>query len=334
MEVVHHYAESLRNQMARLLQFDEGDGDNAFLARNNYEWLSKLNIIEFLRDVGKHFTVNYMLAKESVSSRIEQGISFTEFSYMLLQSYDFMKLYEEENCTLQIGGSDQWGNITAGLEFIRRTRKEGEEAEAYGLTVPLITKADGTKFGKTAGGAVWLDPKKTSPYEFYQFWYNTDDRDVIKFINYFTFLDYDEIARLEKEVETNPGAREAQKRLAEEMTKMVHGEEAFDKAIKISQALFSGDVKELTIDEIEEGFKDVPTYEMEKEDIPLVELLVAAKICPSKRQAREDINNGAIYINGDRNQDVQYVVTKEDRLEDAFTVIRRGRKKYFLVRYK
>lgn len=332
MAVVHDYAESLRNQMARLLKFDEGD--NAFVARNNYEWLSKLNIIEFLRDVGKHFTVNYMLAKESVSSRIEQGISFTEFSYMLLQSYDFMKLYEEENCTLQIGGSDQWGNITAGLEFIRRTRKEGEEAEAYGLTVPLITKADGTKFGKTAGGAVWLDPEKTSPYEFYQFWYNTDDRDVIKFINYFTFLDHDEIAELEKEVEQNPGAREAQKRLAAEMTKMVHGEEALNQAIKISEALFSGDVKQLTIEEIEQGFKDVPTYEMEKEDIPLVELLVAAKISSSKRQAREDINNGAIYINGERNQDVQHVVSKEDRLEDAFTVIRRGRKKYFLVRYK
>ena len=332
MDTVHRYAESLRDQMARLLKFD--DGENAFVARNNYEWLSKINIIEFLRDVGKHFTVNYMLAKDSVASRIEQGISFTEFSYMLLQSYDFMKLYEEENCTLQIGGSDQWGNITAGLEFIRRTRKEGEEAEAYGLTVPLITKADGTKFGKTAGGAVWLDPEKTSPYEFYQFWYNTDDRDVIKFINYFTFLDHDEIAELENEVEENPGAREAQKRLAAEMTKMVHGEEALKQAIKISEALFSGDVKQLTVDEIEQGFKDVPTYEMEKEDIPLVELLVAAKICPSKRQAREDINNGAIYINGERNKDVQYVVTAEDRLEDAFTIIRRGRKRYFLVRYK
>lgn len=332
MNVVHDYADSLRNQMANILQADQED--SGFVARNNYDWLSKLNIIEFLRDVGKHFTVNYMLAKDSVASRIEDGISFTEFSYMLLQSYDFMKLYEEENCTLQIGGSDQWGNITAGLEFIRRTRKEGEEAEAYGLTVPLITKADGTKFGKTAGGAVWLDPEKTSPYEFYQFWYNTDDRDVIKFINYFTFLEQEEIAVLEKAVEENPGAREAQKRLAEEMTKLVHGEAALNQAIKISEALFSGDVKELTMEEIEQGFKDVPNYETEKEEIPLVDLLVAAKISPSKRQAREDINNGAIYINGERNQDVQHVVTAEDRLEDAFTVIRRGRRKYFLVRYK
>src|SRR5699024_5685313 len=221
----------------------------------------KITIIDFLRDAGKHFTVNYMLAKDSIASRIEEGISFTEFSYMLLQSYDFMKLYEEENVTLQIGGSDQWGNITAGMEFIRRTRNDAEEAKVFGLTVPLITKADGTKFGKTAGGAIWLDAEKTSPYEFYQFWYNTDDRDVIKFINYFTFLDQDKISALEKAVEENPGAREAQKRLAEEMTKMVHGEAALDQAIKISTALFSGDVKQLTKDEIEQGFKDVPTYE-------------------------------------------------------------------------
>src|SRR5690625_4316485 len=228
--VVHEYAEGIRHQLAGLLNFDEGE--NAAVARNNHDWLSKLTIIDFLRDVGKHFTVNYMLAKDAVSSRIEQGISYTEFSYMLMQSFDFLKLYEEENCTLQIGGSDQWGNITAGMEFIRRSR-EDEHAKVFGLTVPLITKADGTKFGKTAGGAVWLDAEKTSPYEFYQFWYNTDDRDVIKFIQYFTFLDQAEITELEIAAKENPGAREAQKRLAEEMTKMVHGEAALDQAIKI-----------------------------------------------------------------------------------------------------
>lgn len=331
MEVVHDYADSIKNQMAKLLDFDSEE--NGATARNNFEWLSKLNIIEFLRDVGKHFTVNYMLAKESVASRIEQGISFTEFSYMLLQSYDFYKLYKEENCVLQIGGSDQWGNITAGMEFIRRTHP-GEDVKVFGLTMPLITKADGTKFGKTAGGAVWLDPEKTSPYEFYQFWYNTDDRDVIKFLNYFTFLDHDEIAALEKEVETNPGAREAQKRLAEELTKMVHGEEALEQAINISKALFSGDIKSLSVAEIEQGLKDVPTYETEKADVPLVDLLVNAKISPSKRQAREDITNGAIYINGERNQDVGHVVTEADRLDDRFTVIRRGRRRYFLIQYK
>lgn len=329
--VVHGFAESIRNQLAGILNFEAKE--NAAVARNNHDWLSKLTIIDFLRDAGKHFTVNYMLAKDSVASRIEHGISYTEFSYMLLQSYDFLQLHEQENCTLQLGGSDQWGNITAGLEFIRRSRGE-EEIKAFGLTVPLITKADGTKFGKTAGGAIWLDPEKTSPYEFYQFWYNTDDRDVVKFLNYFTFLEQEEIANLANEVENNPGARQAQKRLAEEMTKMVHSETALEQAIKISEALFSGNVKALTKAEIEQGFKDVPTFATEKTDVPLVDLLVEAKISSSKRQAREDITNGAIYINGDRNQDVQHTVTEADRLEDTFTIIRRGRKKYFLVHFK
>ena len=241
--VVQGFADSIRNQLGKLLDFDKGD--NAAVARNNHDWLADLSLIDFLRDAGKHFTVNYMLAKDSVASRIEHGISYTEFRYMLLQSYDFSKLNEEENCTLQIGGSDQWGNITAGMEFIRRSRND-EKAKVFGLTVPLITKADGTKFGKTAGGAVWLDPEKTSPYEFYQFWYNTDDRDVVKFLRFFTFLEAAEIDQLEKAVEENPGAREAQKRLAEEMTKMVHDEAALHQAIKISEALFSGDVKQLT----------------------------------------------------------------------------------------
>lgn len=331
-ETVHYFANSLRNQLATMLNFDEGD--NAAVARNNHDWLSNLTFIEFLRDVGKHFTVNYMLAKDAVASRIEHGISYTEFSYMLMQSYDYMKLYEEEGCSLQIGGSDQWGNITAGMEYIRRTREDGEVADVFGLTVPLITKADGTKFGKTAGGAIWLDPEKTSPYEFYQFWYNTDDRDVIKFINYFTFLSREEIEEIEKATEADPGARVAQKRLAEEMTTFVHGKEALDQAIKISEALFSGDVKQLTKHEIEQGFKDVPTYVAEKSDIGLIDLLVAAKISPSKRQAREDITNGAIYVNGDRNQNLDHTVTSADRLEDTFTIIRRGRKKYFLVHFQ
>src|SRR5690625_3746995 len=221
-------------------------------------------MIDFLRDTGKHFGINYMLAKESVSTRIEQGITYTEFSYMLLQSLDFLKLYEEEGVTLQIGVSNQWGDITAGLEYIRRSRENlDEEINAYGLTVPLITKADGTKVVKSTGEAVWLDKDKTTPYEFYQFWYNTDDRDVIKFIEYFTFLDHEEIDELRKCVEEEAWKREAQIRLAEEMTKMVHGEEALVQAQKISEALFSGDVKELSIADIEQGFKDVPSFETE-----------------------------------------------------------------------
>lgn len=333
-EVVLGYAKSIEKQIGKLLQF--GEGENPVVARNNHDWLRNMTFIEVLRDAGKHFGINYMLAKESVASRIETGITYTEFSYMLLQSIDFLKLYEEENCKLQIGGSDQWGNITAGMELIRRTREnpEEEEAEVYGLTVPLITKADGTKFGKTAGNAIWLDPDKTTPYEFYQFWINTDDRDVVKFLKYFTFLSKEEIEELEKEVETRPEKRVAQKRLAEEMMKLVHSEEALQQAINISEALFSGNIKGLSVNEIEQGFKDVPTYEMTKEDIGLVDLLVQAEISPSKRQAREDIKNGAIYINGERQQDINYVVSAADRIDNVFTIIRRGKKKYTLIDYR
>ncbi|MGP4075682.1 tyrosine--tRNA ligase [Halobacillus sp. K22] len=329
--VVHEYSEKIKGQLAKILNFDEGE--NAAAARNNFEWLSEMTIIDFLRDTGKHFGVNYMLSKESVESRIEQGISFTEFSYMILQSLDFQKLNQKENCTLQIGGSDQWGNITAGLELIRRTRGE-EEVEAYGLTMPLITKADGSKFGKTAGGAIWLDPEATSPYEFYQFWINADDRDVIKFLKYFTFLEMDEIAELEKEVQEQPEKRVGQRRLAEEMTKLVHDEDALAQAERITEALFSGDIKSLSGQEIEQGFKDVPAFSSSDKEPQLVQLLVDAGISSSKRQAREDINNGAVYINGERNQDVNHQINEENRIEDQFTIIRRGKKKYFLVRYE
>lgn len=334
VDTVQGFAEALKGQLAKLLNFDEGE--NAAVARNNADWLTGTSVIDFLRDTGKHFSINYMLAKESVSARIEQGISFTEFSYMLLQSLDFLKLYEQENCTLQVGGSDQWGNITAGMELIRRSRdmEADQEVKVFGLTVPLITKADGTKFGKTAGGAVWLDPKKTSPYEFYQFWLNTDDRDVIKFLKFFTFLSQEEINELAKEVETAPEKRAAQKRLADEMTKMVHSDTALEQAIRISESLFSGNIKELSGEEIEQGFKDVPTFETAREDKGLIDLIVEAKISPSKRQAREDVQNGAIYINGDRIQDLAYTVGEQDRIDGNFTIVRRGKKKYFMIRYQ
>ena len=329
-EVVQEWTDRLKEQISNFIDFD--DPEKGAKVVNNFDWLSNMTVIELLRDVGKHFSVNYMLAKESVESRIENGISFTEFSYMLLQSIDFLRLYETEGCTLQIGGSDQWGNITAGLELIRRANVD-VETKAYGLTVPLITKADGTKFGKTAGGAVWLDPEKTTPYEFYQFWINTDDRDVIRFLKFFTFLSLDEIAELEKEVEERPEQRKAQQTLAEEMTKLVHGEEALNQAIRISEALLNGDIKNLNKEEIESGFKDVPSFTMNESEKGLVDLLVEAKISSSKRQAREDITNGAIYINGDRQQDVNYVIDEKDKIDGLFTVIRRGKKKYFLIRH-
>jgi tyrosyl-tRNA synthetase len=288
-------------------------------------------VISFLRDVGKSFSLNYMLAKDSVGSRLEAGISFTEFSYMILQSYDFQRLYKDEGCSLQIGGSDQWGNITAGLELILRSG--AGELPAFGLTVPLVTKSDGTKFGKTESGAIWLDAEKTTPYEFYQFWVNTDDRDVVKFLKYFTFLNQQEIKELEIKLRQQPEKREAQLTLAKEVTLLVHGQTSLNQAINISEALFSGDIRQLTAEEIVAGFKDVPSCTMGKEPKLLVDLLIEAGIASSKRQAREDINNGAIYINGERETSLERSISIENSIEGRFTVIRRGKKKYFLIRY-
>ncbi|WP_210609329.1 tyrosine--tRNA ligase [Priestia flexa] len=327
-ETVAMFSDRIKSQLSRFLDFE--NGDNQAVIANNYDWIGSLDVITFLRDIGKNFGINYMMAKDSVQSRIESGISFTEFSYMILQSYDFLNLYKTYNCKLQIGGSDQWGNITAGLELIRKSE---EDAKAFGLTVPLVTKADGTKFGKTEGGAVWLDAEKTSPYEFYQFWINTDDRDVVKYLKYFTFLSHEEITALEVSANEAPEKREAQKALASEMTELVHGKAALEQAIRISQALFNGNISELTAAEIKEGFKDVPSYNHSGEEVGLIDLLVESKISPSKRQAREDVTNGAIYINGERIQDLQKVMTEEDRIEGQFTVIRRGKKKYTLIQY-
>nr|WP_281350697.1 tyrosine--tRNA ligase [Metabacillus lacus] len=327
-DIVEEWSNRIKGQLSRFLDFEVQK--NPAVIANNFDWIGSLDVISFLRDVGKNFGVNYMLAKDSVQSRIETGISFTEFSYMILQSYDFLKLYQEESCRLQIGGSDQWGNITAGLELIRKSE---EDAKAFGLTIPLVTKADGTKFGKTEGGAIWLDREKTSPYEFYQFWINTDDRDVIKYLKFFTFLSRDEIDALQKEVVDAPEKRSAQKALAQEMTAMVHGEESLQQAVNISRALFSGDIAALTADEIEQGFKDVPSFDAAEEEVSLIDLLVAAKISPSKRQAREDISNGAVYVNGERQQELDYTVAKEDAIAQKYIVIRRGKKKYYLINF-
>ncbi|WP_153127192.1 tyrosine--tRNA ligase [Peribacillus tepidiphilus] len=328
VETVQHNVSCIKKQLETIFNFE---GENGAIMVNNYDWTSKIDIVTFLRDYGKHIGINYMLAKDTIASRLETGISFTEFTYTILQAMDFNYLYEHHNCKLQIGGSDQWGNITTGLELIRKMQPEG--AKAYGLTIPLVTKADGTKFGKTESGAVWLDPEKTSPYEFYQFWINTADADVVKYLKFFTFLSKEEIEALEQSVETEPHLRKAQKALAEEMTRLIHGEEALQQAIKISAALFSGDVKNLTASEIMQGFKDVPSYEQKDENVSLVDLLVNAKISPSKRQAREDITNGAISINGEKVTDVGYVLSDADKIEGKFTLIRRGKKKYTLIKY-
>lgn len=324
-DIVEEFANRIKGQLSRFLPLD---GENPVTIANNLDWTKDLTIIDFLRDIGKHFPISYMLAKDSVDSRLQNGISFTEFSYMLLQSFDFLKLYENEGCRLQVGGSDQWGNITAGMELIRRV---GHEEKAFGITVPLVTKSDGQKFGKTAGGAVWLDAEKTTPYEFYQFWFNVDDLDVVKFLKYFTFLTHEELEGLQTEVETAPEKRIAQRRLAEEMTKLVHGSEALEQAERITKALFSGDIKSLKADDIADAFKGMPRFTL-GEATNLVDVLVEAKISPSKRQAREDVTNGAIYINGDREQELTKEITKQDAIGD-FTIIRRGKKKYFVLEH-
>lgn len=328
LEAIQKNSEGIQNQLAAIFEFE---GENGAVMVNNYDWTKSMDVITFLRDIGKHIGVNYLLAKDTISSRLESGISFTEFTYTILQAMDFNHLYETHNCKLQIGGSDQWGNITSGLELIRKMQPEG--SKAFGLTIPLVTKADGTKFGKTEGGAVWLDPEKTTPYEFYQFWINTADADVVKYLKYFTFLSHEEIEGLEKSVQEEPHLRKAQKGLAEEMTRLIHGEESLQQAIKITEALFSGDVRSLSASEIEQGFKDVPSFNAADTDGNLVDLLVAAKISPSKRQAREDITNGAVTVNGERVTDTSYVLQGSDRIEGQFTIIRRGKKKYTLIKY-
>ncbi len=323
-DIVEEWSARIRSQIEPFLDFD---GPAAARMANNYDWLASLGAIELMRDVGKHFPVPFMLAKDSVSSRLDSGISYTEFSYMILQSYDFLQLYRREQCVLQVGGSDQWGNITAGTELIRRA----DGGRAFGLTVPLVTNADGSKFGKTEQGTIWLSPERTSPYEFYQFWIGSDDRSVVSYLKTFTFLSHDEIRDLEKAVEENPGQREAQRKLAELVTELVHGKDAAQKAERISRALFYGELTNLLEDEIEQAFHDVPTHTMESAESPLIDLLVDASVASSKRQARQDITSGAIYLNGERCTDLEHTVRKADGLHGRYIVIRRGKSKYTLV---
>lgn len=325
MEQVQHNKEALTSQMENLF------GTENFTIVDNYDWLSQFSLLDFLRDYGKLFNVNTMLNKEVVASRLEVGISFTEFTYQILQSVDFLHLFQAEDVQLQVGGADQWGNITAGIDLIHKI--EGADARAHALTIPLMLKADGTKFGKTAGGAVWLDPEKTTPYEFYQFWINQDDRDVVKYLKYFTFLNEDEINELAQKVETQPEKREAQRRLAEEVTEFVHGKQAVEEAQHITAALFSGNVADLTTAEIEQGFKNMPSVDVSAEKKNIILWLVDdTKIESSRRQAREDVQNGAIRINGEKVTDLEAEIDPASHFDGKFVIVRRGKKKYFLAR--
>ncbi|MFZ2589525.1 tyrosine--tRNA ligase [Paucilactobacillus nenjiangensis] len=327
MDQIQHNKEALSGQMEKLF------GTENFTIVDNYDWLSEFSLLDFLRDYGKLFNVNTMLNKEVVSSRLEVGISFTEFTYQILQSVDFLHLFQFEDVQLQVGGADQWGNITAGIDLIHKI--EGPDARAHALTIPLMLKADGTKFGKTAGGAIWLDPEKTTPYEFYQFWINQDDRDVIKYIKYFTFIDEAEIKELEDKVATQPEKREAQRRLAEAVTEFVHGKQAVIEAQHITAALFSGEVADLTTAEIEQGFKNMPSMDVSAEKQNIILWLVdETGIEKSRRQAREDVENGAIRINGEKVVDVDAEIDPNAAFDGKFVIVRRGKKKYFLANVK
>lgn len=329
METVKQWSDAFRKQFSRFFAFDN---KTCFL-KDNYEWLGEMKAIDMWRNYGQHFNINIMMAKESVKSRLDSGLTYLEFSYMVMQSIDFLHMYLDKKlrCEMQIGGQDQWGNITAGIDLIRKIA--GPEAQVFGLTVPLITKSDGTKFGKTESGTVWLDENLTTSYELYQFLINTADADVIKFLKYYTFLGKEEIGRLEEKVKTEPHLREAQRALAREVLLLVHGEEAYLQAVKVSESLFSGNIKDLSVDDIAMGFKDVPSVTVGG-DINIVEALVAVKAASSKRAAREFIANGAVSVNGDIIKDIDYVVTADKAFGSAFSVIRRGKKNYFLIKHQ
>jgi len=335
-EILDRNIASVKVQLAKLLDFDTKQNPARLV--DNASWTQNISFLDFLRDIGKHFSVNQMVAKESVRARMEDrevGISYTEFSYMLLQAFDFLVLCRDANCELQIGGSDQWGNITAGIELTRK--KLGKHV--FGLTLPLITNTDGSKFGKTAAGAIWLDPQRTSVYKFYQFWINTDDRDVIRYLKYFTFLPEDRINLAQQRLNEDAAQRLAHEELAKEVTKLIHGEEAAKAAWLASQILFGGAVKSAS----EEAFNcivgEVPTKEIEKAKldgagVPLVELLVHAGLCPSKGQARKDIEGGGVNINNVREASATRAVTTGDLLFGKHVLLRKGKKNYVVVTAK
>jgi len=335
-ELLDHNISRVKEQLRRLLDFDSKTNPAQLL--DNASWTTGVTFLDFLRDIGKHFSVNMMVAKESVRARMEDreaGISYTEFSYMLLQAFDFYVLSRDRDCQLQIGGSDQWGNITAGIDLCRK--KLGRTV--YGLTLPLITNADGSKFGKTVAGAVWVDPQRTSVYKFYQFWIRTDDRDVIRYLKYFTFLPREEIEALEQQHTTDPGARAVHRKLAVTMTDLVHGTTATQDAIRASEILFGGGLEGIAEATFNDVVGEVPSKEIAKSSLagaglPLVETLTASGLCPSKGQARKDIEGGGIYLNNIREANAQRAVTSGDLLFGKHLLLRKGKRNYVVLTAK
>jgi tyrosyl-tRNA synthetase len=330
VERVEENIAGIRPQLARFLDFE--NTSNPARLVNNAEWLTKLGAVEFMRDVGKHFTVNAMLAKESVKRRIESedGISYTEFSYAMLQAYDFLILHDRFNCTLQMGGSDQWGNITAGMDLIRRVRG----TKAHGLVMPLMTTASGTKFGKTEAGTIWLDPELTRPYEFYQFWLNTDDRDAVKYLKFFTYLPQERIAELDAATAREPERRHAQRELAQQVTRLVHGDEAVREAEAAAETLFSGDLSGLSVSQLLQVFPNVPSFTtpFSEGGWPIVELLASSGVTSSKGEATRLIRSGGIYVNSRRITDEKQRLRTDDAVEGQLFVVRKGKRDNFLIR--
>jgi tyrosyl-tRNA synthetase len=333
-ELVEQNVQGIRAQLERFVDFE---GVNAARMVNNADWLCTLPLVDFLRDIGKHFTVNVMLAKDSVRQRIndrEQGMSFTEFSYSLLQAYDFLHLSDAFGCSLQIGGSDQWGNIVAGMDLIRRLR----DRPAFGFTFPLVTKADGSKFGKSEGGNIWLDPNRTSPYKFFQFWINQSDSDTPRWLRYFTFLEQAVIEECERQIAEEPEKRAAQRKLAEEVTKLVHGEAALENAIRASQAMFGGDIRGLDDATLDDVFSEVPSYKLDRailsQNRQLVEVLVEVGVFKSKGEARRLIDNGGLYLNSQRVDAADAPLTEQSLCSVHTSVVRKGKKDYHLLKFE
>jgi len=320
-EAVSKNVESIKKQVKKIV------GDNVEVVNNN-DWMKEFSFTDFLRDVGKYINVNYMLDKDIIRRRLETGITFAEFSYTLIQGYDYLHLFREKGCTLQAAGSDQWGNITTGVDLIRKMTGK----QAYGFTMPLILDATGKKFGKSEGNALWLNEEKTSSYELYQYLINSDDSKVEEYLKVFTFLTPDEILDVMKEHNEAPHLRIAQKTLAREIITDLHGKESFEVALKISESLFSGDIKNLSVKEIEQAFNGIEPYKI-SEDKNIVDLLVEASICSSKREAREFITNGSIYLNGDRTTDLELTINKDIAMDGKYVIIRRGKKKYFVISF-
>ena len=320
-EEVEKNIEGLKKQAEKIFGFE---------VVNNWDWTKDINVIDFLRDYGKYFNINYMMAKDHVKSRLDVGITYAEFSYMILQALDFLWLYENKNCVLQVAGSDQWGNITAGIELIRKKI----DKEAYGMVMPLVTDSQGKKFGKTEGNALWLDENKTSSYEMYQYLINLEDSMIIEYLKKLTFLTKEEIEEIEKTNNEKPELRLAHKKLAEAIITDLHGKDAYESAVKISESLFTGNVGELSEKEIDEAFKGINTFKINtfkiKDNINIVDLLVEEEIVKSKREAREFIQQGSISINGEKQTDLEYTVSKDKLLHDKYLIIRRGKKKYYI----